>query len=56
VRDAQLARDIAGSDAVVRQFDDPLADHVGKWPTVDEDAAQLVDTSVTCARRVVHCS
>jgi len=56
VRDAKLAGDVAGSDAIVSQFDDSLTDHIGQWTTVDEHATQLVDATVTCARRIIHCS
>jgi hypothetical protein len=31
----------------VSEFDDPLADDVGKGTTVDEDTAELVDAAVT---------
>lgn len=54
MRDAKLSRNIAGSDAVVGQFDDPLSDDIGQRPTVDEDSAKLIDTAVTCPRRMVH--
>ena len=52
--DSQLSRNVTGSDAVVCQFDDPLTDDVWERSAVDENAAQLVDTAVTCPRRMVH--
>lgn len=54
VRDAKLARNVTGTDAVVGQLDDPLADDIGQRSTVDKDSAELIDTSVTCPRRMVH--
>ena len=52
--DSELSGDVAGPDAVVGQFDDPLADDIGQWPSVDKDAAELVDSAMTCSRRMVH--
>ena len=47
MRDPELSWDVAGSDPVVGQLDDPLPDDVGKRSTVDEDAPQLIHTAVT---------
>lgn len=52
--DSELSGNIARSYAIVGQFDDALPDHVGKRTTVDKDAAQLIDTAVTCPGRIVH--
>lgn len=45
--DAQLPRNVARPDAVVRQLNDALPHHVGQRAPVDEDAAQLIDAAVT---------
>jgi hypothetical protein len=38
----------------VGEFDDPLANNVGQWAAIHEDATQLVDAAMTCSRRMVH--
>ncbi len=48
VRDAQLPGNDAGTDASGRQFDNLQSDVVGQWTSVDEDSAQLINTSLTC--------
>ena len=47
MRYPELPRDVAGSHAVVRELDDPLADDVGERAAVDEHAAELVHAAVT---------
>ena len=46
VRDAQLSRDDAGSDAVVGHLDYLVSDVVGQRPPVDEHSAELVDPAL----------
>lgn len=50
MRDPQLARDVAGTDAVVGELHYPLPDDVRERPSVDKHTSQLVDTTVTCNR------
>jgi hypothetical protein len=47
VGDAQLPGNDAGTDAGGRQFDNLQSDVVGQWTSVDEDSAQLINTSLT---------
>ena len=49
VAHAELAADHAGPDPGGRHLDDLEADVVGQRPPVDENAAQLVDTTLACA-------
>ena len=46
MRDSELSADITRSHSLVSKFHDPLSDHVRKGPTVDEEAAELVDSAV----------
>lgn len=46
VADTQLAGNVTGSNTKARQFDDLHAGLVGQWPSVDEEAAQLVHLAV----------
>lgn len=46
VRNAQLPRNVARSDAQLGKFDDAQADGVGQWSPVHEHAAQLVHLTV----------
>ena len=50
---AQLARDVARANSLLRQVDDSLADDVWERTTVDKDAAQLIDAPVTFGMSVV---
>ncbi len=45
-------RDVAGSDAELRQLDDPHPDVVGQRPPVDEHPAQLVHLAVLTQMRL----
>lgn len=49
VRNAQLARDVAGPDALSRELDDLVAHEVGQRAPVDEVAAELVDAGAAVA-------
>ena len=51
--DAELAADVAGPDALVRQVYNPLPHHVRQRPPVDEDPAQLVHSAVACRNIMV---
>ena len=48
MRDSQLAGDIARSDAIVGQLDNPLADEIRQWPPVHEHSSKLIYSTVTC--------
>lgn len=54
VRDSQLSRDYAGSDAVVGHLHYLVSDVIGQGPPVDEHTAELVDP--TLAQRGGHCA
>lgn len=54
MRDSQLSRDYARSDAVVGHLHYLVADVIGQGPPVDEHAAELVDP--TLAQRSGHCA
>ena len=47
VRHSEPATDDAGTDPLSRQLDDLQANVVGKWPAVDEDSTQLIESSLT---------
>lgn len=50
--DPQLARDDAGPDSCSGHFDDLQADMAGQRSAVDENASQLIDTSLASGRHV----
>ena len=52
--DPELSGDVAWSDPLVCHVHNPLADHVWKWTSVDEDPSKLVDTSMTCKTRISY--
>ena len=53
VRNAELARDVARTNPLLREIDDSLANNVWERTTVDKDAAQLIDAPVTLGVAVV---
>ena len=52
--DPELSGDVAWSDPLVCHVHNPLADHVWKWASVDEDPSKLVDTTMTCKTRISY--
>lgn len=48
---SQLTRNITGSDALVRQLYYSRSDNVGQWSAVDEDAAKLVNATMTYCKK-----
>lgn len=52
VGDPQLARDDAGTDSCSGHLHDLQADVAGQRSSVDEDASQLIDTSLASGRHV----
>ena len=53
-RHLQNARDVTGTRAAVREFDDPRARHVWQRATVYEGAAELVHAAVPYERSEVN--
>jgi hypothetical protein len=46
VTDAKLPTDVAWTNAIVGQFNDSLSHHIGQWPAIDKDTAELVHATV----------
>ena len=51
MRDSELSGDVAGSNAVVGELDDSLANDVGQRTAVDEHAAELIHAAVAWKER-----
>jgi hypothetical protein len=49
--DAKLAADVAGSDPLVCQLNNPLPHNIRQRPSIYEHAAQLVHTSMACHKK-----
>lgn len=47
MRDAELSRDVTGSNSIMRQLHNPLSDHIGQWSAIHKHSTELIHASMT---------